>query len=171
MITIPKTLKENTGSVQQGTEVALGTLPLATGILLVSPVMVRGGSMISVRGSHVIRGLTAGDGPFMIGVVNGDLSLAELEEYLETEGPTHPDDTTKVEIASRGRKVRTLGLAMPTAEGKAAAFMMKDLPLKGLRFSEESAGWNWWLYNRGVAMTTGATWNVLSSVFVRWNSR
>ena len=101
--------------------------------------------------------------------MNKDLSLAELEEYLETSGPVHPDDTTGVEIASRGRKVRQLGILSPSGDGSQASLFMPDVALSGLRFSEEAAGFTYWLMNIGKSMTTGASWRVLTQHFVRWN--
>ncbi len=131
--------------------------------------MTRGGQLLSVRSASSITDLTAGDGPFVIGVANKDLSLSELEAYLEINGPVHPDDTTGVELASRGAKVRILGLAVPTGDGTQASLMVMDRSLSGLKWSEEAVGWNWFIYNIGRTMTTGATWLMLYQLFVRWN--
>ena len=101
--------------------------------------------------------------------MNVDLSLAELEEYLETDGPLHPDDTTAVEVSSRGRKIRQLGVIVPQGDGSVGGIHFSDKALSGLRFSEEAGGWSWWLYNLGKAMSTGAIWKNTLQVFVRWN--
>ncbi len=131
--------------------------------------MTRGGALLSIRGSITIFGLTAGDGPWAIYILNADLSSAEFEAYLETLGPVHPDDTTAVEVASRGRKIRYLGLLVPSGNGTVGGLALKDVSLSGLRFSEEAAGWQYAIYNLGAAMQTGASWTIRASNFVRWN--
>ncbi len=120
--------------------------------------MTRGGKLLSVRGLTAIRALTAGDGPFLFGIAEKGVSLAQLEAYLELNGPVSPDVVANVEIASRGKLIRTLGQIETQGVGTIAAMYLDNVSLKGLRFSEENAGWSLWLYNSGVAMTTGATW-------------
>ncbi len=131
--------------------------------------MTRGGGVISLRGAMSVSVLAAGDGPFVVGIANKDLTLAELSAYLEQHGPVHPDDTTNVEVRSRGRKIRKLGLIVPRGDGTQGAMFLKDVAISGLRFSEEAAGWSYWLYNMGKDMTTGALWLVQMDQFVRWN--
>ena len=124
--------------------------------------------MLSIRGAVGIRGLTAADGPWLFGLMNKDLSLAELEAYLEAGGPVFEDNTTGVEIASRGKKIRTLGTLQPQGDGTTASLFLDNVSLQGLRFSEEAAGWSYWLYNLGAAMQTGAQWQVPTQIFIRW---
>ncbi len=118
-----------------------------------------------------IFGLTPGDGPFYMGVMGGDLVLSELEAYLELQGPSRPDDITNMEIASRGKHIRHLGMLVPSGNGSIAALRMDNVRMSALKFSEsgEGSGWKWWLYNMGPALTTGATWSIVSQSFVRWN--
>ncbi len=133
--------------------------------------MTRGGRLLSVRGSHGISGLTAGDGPWTFGL-SCNLTLAQLEAYLENGGPTSPSETDKVEIATRGARCRQLGVLSPTGNGTTAVVYMDNVPLKGLRFSEsgeDDSGWDWWLFNLGPAMQTAATWNVQYAMFVEFN--
>ncbi len=153
------------------TSVALATLATNTAILIGGPTMTRGGRCLSVRGGIGIHTITPGDGPWIFGLVNGDFSLAELEEYLELNGPVTPNDTTAVERASRGAKVRTLGILRPSGDGSVAAEYLADRSLSGFRFSEsgEGPGWNWWLYNLGKAMSTGAIWNIQPQIFTQFN--
>ncbi len=159
------------GSVNQVDSVALSTLALNTGVIRAGPVVTRGGKCLSARAAMTIFGLTAGDGPWLFGVMNTDFNLAELETYLELNGPVSPNDKTAQEIASRGKFIRTLGLITPHASGLTASAYVDNQSLAGLKYSEsgEAAGWTWWLYNRGPAMQTGATWALWSSVFVQWN--
>ncbi len=166
---IPPKSDEMKGSILDIASAALGTLAVDTGQLLASPVMTRGGSMISTQLSATVTVLTPGDGPFLFGIANKSLSLAELEEYLEANGPVEPTVIPQAEQVTRGKLIRTLGLIVPSGDGTVSALFVDNRSLSGLRWNEESAGWNYWVYNRGRALTTGAILRVWSSFFVRWN--
>ncbi len=151
--------------------VSLGTLALNTGVTRVGPVVTRGGRLISTRASMSIFGLTTGDGPWMFGVLSSGISLSELEAYLELAGPVTPSDRSAMEVESRGEVIRVLGLITPQGSGLTASAYVDNRSLSGLRFAEsgEDVGWAWWIYNRGKAMETGATWAIWSAMFVEWN--
>ena len=150
---------------------ALGTLATKTGILSVGPAMTRGGKCLSVRTGQAIHGLTAGDGPHDLYIMNTDLSLGEVEAYIELSGPLSPNLKVENEIASRGKYVRKVGMLTPVGDGTVAVLSVIDKSMAGLRFSEsgEGAGWTWLLYNIGRAMTTGSSWSMTSAMFVEWN--
>ncbi len=118
-----------------------------------------------------VHTLTAGDGPWLVGIMNTDLSLAELEAFLELGGPLTPNDITSVEVSSRGRAIRTLGVMQPTGDGTTASIYFANQSLGGLRFSEsgEGAGWTYWLFNLGKAMSDLAVWLTQVQLFVRFN--
>ncbi len=147
----------------------MGTLALLTGIVKDGPAMTRGGKLLSVRGSISMHTLTSGDGPFLVGFADKSLSLVQLEEYLELNGPVTPDVVASREIASRGSMIRTLDVLQPAGDGSTASIYLDNRSLKGLKFSEESAGWNGWIYNLGKAMSTGAIWNIACQFFVEFN--
>ncbi len=151
---------------------ALGTLNNSTGILIAGPALTRGGRALSVVGSQSISILTPGDGPFEFGIMAGDLTLTELEAYLELGGPLTPSDRAAVEVASRGRYLRRLGILVPQGNGTVACTWMPNTSLSGLRFSEAGeaqGGWDWWLYNQGRDLTTGSSWQVSAGVFCEFN--
>ncbi len=152
---------------------ALLTLATLTAILKAGPVVQRGGSCLSVRGSMTIHSVTPGDGPWLCGYMNSDLSLAELEAFLELGGPLTPADITAVEVASRGKMIRTLGVMVPAGNGSSAVLQLDNRTLSGLRFSETGeatgAGWSYWMYNLGPAMATGAVWVQATQTFTRFN--
>ncbi len=149
------------------------TLATLTAILEAGPVVTRGGSCLSVRGSMTIHSITAGDGPWLAGYMNSDLALSELEGFLELGGPLTPADTTASEISTRGAKVRTLGVIEPTGDGTTAVLYLDNRTLSGLRFSEageaSGAGWTYWIYNLGRVMSTGAIWVSNLQTFTRFN--
>ncbi len=131
--------------------------------------MTRGGRMLSTRISAAITALTAGDGPLVLGVCWKSLTLTELEEYLEAAGPVSPTDTSGIEKATRGKDIRLLGLLIPSGDGTTAGFQALDVGLKGLRFTEEGAGWQWFAYNISRALTTGSTLRIVASSYVEFN--
>ena len=125
--------------------------------------------MISTQLAATVTVLTAGDGPFLFGIANKSLSLAEIEEYLELDGPVEPSEVPSAERATRGKLLRVLGLIAPTGDGTVAHLFIDNRSLSGLRWNEESAGWNYFVYNRGQQLTTGAILRIWASLFVRWN--
>ncbi len=131
--------------------------------------MTRGGKMLSTRTCVSLKALTAGDGPLVFGVCSKSLTLAQLEAYLEASGPVSPSQQADMELASRGKLLRILGILQARGDGTTASLFLENRSLQGLKFSEESAGWNWFVYNIGVAMTTGASAVVLGSTFVEFN--
>ncbi len=156
-------------TVSSVTTEGLGTLATLTGILDASPVMTRGGKILSMRGVIEAHSITPGDGPFMIGIADKGISLAQLEAFIENAGPVTPDETAKAEIQSRGQRIRTLGVLQPQGDGSVASLHLDNVSMKGMKFSEEQAGWNYWLYNLGQAMTTGASWQNAIQAFVEFN--
>lgn len=173
MITIAKTDSANEISVLQTATQALGVLAISTGILRPGPVLTRGSKAISVRAALSLAPLTAGDGPFAFGIMAGDLTLSELEAYLELSGPLTPSDRPSVEIQTRGKYIRQCSMLIPTGNGTVAGAYLDNRSLSGLRYAEAGeagqGGWDWWLYNLGIETTTGAIWTVQSSVFCRFN--
>ncbi len=149
--------------------VVLLTLLAATALLDAGPVMTRGGRLLSIRGAFSIRSLTAGDGPFLYGIVDKALSLVELSEYLDIDGPVQPSAVPEREHAARGSLVRTLGVLAPSGDGTQASDFLNNASLKGLKFSEETTGWNYWILNLGKNMTTGATYQRAVQLFVDFN--
>ncbi len=167
---MPSTKKPETGSVLDQSAIALGTL--AAGALLSSsgPAMTRGGKIISATLQGGLRGITEGEGPIMWGIAQADLSDAEIEEFLELEGPLAPSQVTESEIASRGRRIRVLGTV--GIGHSSCVINMHNHKMSGLRFSEASEttnGWKWWVYNLGAALTTGSTLELFAKLFTQWN--
>ncbi len=170
-----QTSKNNTGSVIEQPRITVSTLAARTGITVAGPVVTRGGRLLSSTIQGGINAGTAGDPHLIWGIMAGDFSLAELEEFLELDGPLTPDDKVAMERASRGRYIRSLGCLDPTPGSAKSTIDLDNVPLKGLRFAEAGesspAGWDWWIYNISdtTAMTTGAEVVFQARNFVDWN--
>ncbi len=150
--------------------VALATLGSETLLTLAGPVMTRGGRLLSVRGLVSVRNLTAGDGPLLFLVADKALSLAQITEFLELDGPKTPDEIPGRERAARGALVRTLGMLIGVGAGTTAGLYLDNKSMSGLKFSEEASGWQYAVYNLGRNLTTGATLAIALQFFVEFNA-
>ncbi len=159
------------GNISEQATISLGTLAANTGILdTVNVPVTRGGRQLSVSILGGLAGHTEGEGPLIWGVQNANLSLVELEEYLELDGPITPNDLIGQERVSRGKYIRRLGALGPgVAQTQIQLF---NHPMAGLRFSETgetTGGWEFWVYNLGSQLTTGSIFRVFASWFLEWN--
>ncbi len=170
MNNIPNTRRDNANNetIVWSSGAALGTLATNAAIQLAGPVLTHDARLISLTGLSAVDALTAGEGNFMWGISSADLSQAELEAYLENNGPLTPSDIVGKEISTRGRFVRVLGKLTPQGNGQQAADFMKNVSLSGLKIAEDAGGFDFWIYNLGTALTTGATFRVAMQVFAKW---
>ncbi len=113
-----------------------------------------------------IRGLTATEGPIVVGVAHNDYSVAEIQEALSVTGMEDPGDQIAKE---QGRRlVRRSG----QFSGVAANEALNDGKLirTRLRFMvQELFGLSFFAWNiSGATLTTGATIEIHGKVFLRW---
>ncbi len=117
-----------------------------------------------------ITGLTTGEGTgLLIGIADGDLTVAEVDTALETSGPFGPNDTVIEAIVDR--YVILLG-AVDRETGTEAIFENEQgghMMEKVIRWTfARTKSWNFFLYNIGAAVTTGATVIIKSKSFGVW---
>ncbi len=167
MINIPKTPGPK-GSLLANFSVTMGTLAVNTGLLTAGPVMTRGGKILSLSAQAAWRSGTPTDGPFSVWLVENGLDLTTFEAYLEQAGPVQPNDISAVEVASRGKLVRYLGLLTPSGDGSIAGFDIRNRSMSGLGWNEENAGFSLVVYNLGNAVDTGSIVRVFLQCFVEW---
>ncbi len=104
-------------------------------------------------------------------LADGDLTLAEVEEAIEANGPLGPNDIEKSERAMRpvfrvDDEFSQDG-ADPIATGAVnlASLISKINP----RWTfARTKSWNWVLYNLGEALTTGSTVRIAAKNFGVW---
>ncbi len=170
-----RTSKKNTGSVIEQPSFTIATLAARTGMIVNGPAVTRGGRMLSSSIQGGFHGGTAGNPPLMWGVMNGEFTLAELEAFLELNGPNSPVLKAENEVASRGAFIRTLGVVSPDPGSAKGIVDLMNIPLKGLKFSESGEGgdpgWDWWVYNVSAAKAfdTGGFFEIQCRNFVEWN--
>ncbi len=112
----------------------------------------------------------AGDGPIELYLANGDLSLADFVESIEATGPLNRNDRDLNEKVMRWSKC--LGQIAFVEENAAGGVL---LPADGgvgkitprWTFSK-GVGWQWFAYNTGQALTTGATVKIRAKHYGVW---
>ena len=114
--------------------------------------------------------LTTGEGTgLLFGLADGDFTLAEIEQAIETDGPLGPNDSITADIADR--PIWFAG-AIDRGTGTEAIFENETgghmLVLKPRWTFARTKSWNFFIYNLGAALTTGASTLIRVKSFGVW---
>jgi len=160
--------------IREDQDQAIGTLANRTVLLLGTKlVMAEDFRMLKSELSIVSTGVAVNelDG-MMLGIAQGDLSITEIKEALEVSGPTSRGKRAQQEQAERF--VKLIGMFVNEG-GSEVAVVCYDLETgaPGIRAKprwtfSNSTGWNFFLYNLGVAPTSGATARMVATHFGVW---
>ncbi len=163
----------DTGAIiRENVSVTLGSLADNTVIKFSTNTLVEDFRMMKAEIHAHIAGLTAGEGDgLLLGIANNELSVAEIKECLEANGPLNTNDRALQEFA--GRAVRIIGAA---AGGQADTHVQfvntQGGPLLVHKWPWTFAnpeGWCWFVYNHtGSALTTGAVAALLDTIYGMW---
>ncbi len=156
-------------SVCEQVVLALSTLAGNTVLSADSPIMTRGGTLVSTTIAAAFRSADTKDGPLLWGVADKALSNAQVEGFLENQGPVSPSEPATSEIASRGNRIQPLGILQvhPAGVGEVPASFLRNEPIR-LAFTEEGAGWRWWVYNMGATFVAGSDVQIVAKSFVKF---
>ncbi len=151
---------------------ALGTLASSTGIIIGSPLGIL--ERFRMLKSEIIASFVAITGNEGVGLalylVDGDISLVEFEQSLETDGPLGPNDSVQEAIADRFSVL-------------AGVYKMDETATEGVFANEHNGGmlvikprwtfsrtksWNWIVYNHGTSLTTGSSVKLKCKNFGVW---
>ncbi len=150
---------------------SIGTLAADT-VLLIStkPAILERFRIIKSEVWATIVAKTDGEQRGMVlGLADGTLTLAEIEEAIESNGPLGPNETVEAEI---GMRPMWMFGASVFADGTDGIFLNEDggpLMSETIRWTfSRTASWNWFLYNSGVAPTTGSTIKLRAKNFGVW---
>ncbi len=114
----------------------------------------------------------AGDGPIVVGVANGELSVTEIAECLNTDGPLNRNDRANQESAERAVFPFCQLDFIEKAVG-GVEVLNQGLPVvfkKPWTYSNPE-GWTLFAFNHGgSALTTGAILRNLSTYYGVWVS-
>ncbi len=151
---------------------ALGTLAANAGIFLATKLPITDDfRMLKNEALSTIVGLTAGEGIGLeIWMVDGDLTLAEAEEKIETEGPVSRH--AKIENERVFRFVKPLGYAREAVNSEIDMVDVhtgaKLLVSKPRWTWGKTTSWQYMMFNRGFVLTTGANWRLQATSFGVW---
>ncbi len=153
--------KQGTGAmIREDSSVALGTLNAKTGILIGSPTISEDFRILKSRIMAHVDGITTDEGPLSLYLVNGELSLAECEEAIETEGPLDRNDRKNQETAER--YVQPVGWFINLPGGVAAVLVAEGgspvVEHKPRWSFSNPEGWDYMVYNESAGnLQTGAS--------------
>ncbi len=152
---------------------ALGanTLLATAGPTMTEPVFITRSDIMVALKEHAIS--AAGTiGPVIFGIADKALTEAQIQEALLSVGPEHPGDVVSDERSRR--RIQTIGhldvsKATRVAVDDHVAIVVQFKHNTRLKFTEDGAGWNWWIFNMGsAALIDGSTLKVLALHHAHW---
>lgn len=166
--------KDGTGAIiRENTLLTMGAL--AAGLALRFPAITLGEDfrMLKSEISCFIEALTAGEGQGLIfGIANGELSVTEIADCLKANGPTDLNDRANQELAERNVKVLSASNPLFDSAGTHRPFIGNEggpLIVSKHRWTYSNPeGWNFFIFNDGLTLTTGATARLLATHFGLW---
>ncbi len=163
--------KNRTGAILRSKEtIALLTLAEDTAIKFGSGITIAEDfRMLKAEVFAFVEGLTAGDGEgLMIGIANGDLTVTEIAEAIIVDGPVNRNDRVKTERAERFVKV--FGLLNDLQHFFSGENGGRQMNVKPRWTFSNPEGWDFFIYNAGSALTTGATAKLVGTYYGLWLS-
>ncbi len=125
--------------------------------------------MKKIKGTASIEGLTAGEGAHLVlGLARGDASIGEIKAALED---AQLERDKKTQAAKRDVLHETI-VAMNISAILNTRTMLIEFEMsigggKGIPF-EDGDGWQWFVYNGGSTLTTGATFSSRMTYWGIW---
>ena len=151
----------------------LGTLAQAAGIIVGTNLATL--ERFRMLKSEIALSITDVTGDEAVGLslylADGDLSLVEAEAAIETQGPLGPNDVINANIAMRPvfRVDATIFMAGADPIGSGAVNLGYMQGTLNPRWTfARTKSWNWIVYNRGAALTTGSSARIFAKDFGVW---
>ncbi len=166
--------KNNTGAILRDSSAspALGALAFQDLVSIGNVLTLQDDFRIlkSIISANIV-GLTSGEGSNLIfGMANGELTAAEIEECIEATGPVDRNDRLAQERAER--QVRVLGVSGPIDNSTTRKIIGEGgSPVLIDKFPwtySNPEGWQFFLYNLGITLTTGATLEMIATHYGVW---
>ncbi len=119
-----------------------------------------------------IDGLTAAEGiGLRLGIANGDLTVAQIAEAITTDGPLNSSDRDKIEEAERFAKQFAIAEFSNAAETE-MQFKNEQggalIEVKPRWTFNKGVGWDWFVFNNGPTLTTGASLRIVATHYGVW---
>ncbi len=153
---------------------AVGTLANNTGLFLGTKLAItKDFRMLKSSINAILTAVTAAemDAGMEMWLVDGDLTLGEAVAKIESQGPLEPYDRIGEEVAERYVKfVGAFGGGEGVGQERRMVNEAGGYPkeMKPRWTFGETKSWQWMLYNRGAAPTTGALWRVQAVHYGVW---
>ncbi len=153
--------------------ITLGALTAATAIKQTTPPqIVEDFRMIKMELSALLTGHTTGEGPIHVYLANDELSVTEIAEVIDAEGPLNRNDRVAQERAERAVfLVGSFGVAGVTEEIHGHD-SQEGIVTKTIRWTfSNPEGWSLVVFNdSGATLTTGSVIRLVVKYFGVWLS-
>jgi len=153
---------------------ALGALATETAIKGTSLAITDDFRMLKAMIAAHLTGLTAGEGQgLLFGLCNDDLTATDIAECLRANGPLNSSDRDLQEFAERyATVISQAGHVTEIASGTQLTFFNEaggPLIVTKPRWTfNKGVGWNWFVFNNGPNLTTGASVRVIATEYGVW---
>ncbi len=162
-VILRNTIAQALGTLAQNIAVSAGSIGINEDFRLLKTLAVAG-----------LTGLTAGQGnTLMLGIANGELSIAEISECLAANGPTGPSDRNRIERAER--QVHIVGVLErndPADTVGSFRDVNSGAPMITDKFPwtyTDQDSWQWFVFNPSAAgVTTGASLHLVATHYGVW---
>ncbi len=161
--------------IMQDLEQTIGTLAQNAGLIIsTNPPILERFRMLRADLFATMTSVAAGElGGAELYLADGDLTLPEIEEALEQNGPNGPNDTVAEAIAMRAIFRVGAALARDVSIAQEGVHLINDtggplLSVKPRWTFARTKSWNWVLYNNGPAPTTGSILKINAKAFGVW---
>lgn len=153
---------------------ALGTLATDTALLIGTKLAITEDfRMLKAEMLAIVTGLTGGEGiGLYLGLAHGDMTTTQIESAIENNGPVNPGDLDVVDAVEK--PVWIVGSYEQSDIGETEG-NFQDVRTHGAmilskhRWTFQSLqSWNWFIYNLGAQLTTGATVKIQVRDFGVW---
>ncbi len=158
--------------IKEQTSITLGAFTALDTAVGAGPALTAGFRIIKTVWSATVVALTSTQGAgLLLGIANKDLTAQLIEASIETGGPLFRGDRDNEETAERYTKI--LGQVLENATDTAAVVKGPNggSPNEAIlrwSFPLGAAGWNWFAYNLGETLTTGATMQIVATHYGVW---
>jgi len=133
--------------------------------------------MLKSKVTSITTGLTSGEGRGLeLYLANGDLTINEVDECIDRNGPLSASDRIGKEVSQRF--VDLVGKADPSGgagtevvmvgAGPNGSFGPVMMPTPRWTFGDDGDGWNWVIRNTGTSLTTGALTHLKATNYGVW---
>ncbi len=152
---------------------ALAALGAGTGIIIGTKLALTDDfRMLKAQNQAIVDGLTTAEGEgLLLGLADGDLSIAEIEEAIEANGPVDANDVVIGNTAMR--PVWILGVLRKETAALWGRFFdavtgAPSVTAKPRWTFSSTKSWNWFVYNQGIALQAGSSAKMTSKTWGVW---